>query len=157
MTILTVGIDLAKNVFAVHGVNETGAAQLRQPKVARAKLNALIAALPPCTIGIEACSGAHHWARQFQAHGHTVKLMAPKLVAPYRMSGKQGKNDAADAAAICEAVQRSTMRFVPIKSEEQQSRLPPSTASEAWSASLASCCRSRPKWFGAKRATSWRT
>ena len=97
MAILTVGIDLAKNVFAVHGVNDSGAAQLRQPKVARAKLNALIASLPPCTIGIEACSGAHHWARQFQTHGHTVKLMAPKLVAPYRMSGKQGKNDAADA------------------------------------------------------------
>ena len=123
MAILTLGIDLAKNVFAVHGVNESGTAQLRQPKVVRAKLNALIAALPPCTIGIEACSGAHHWARQFQAHGHTVKLMAPKLVAPYRMSGKKGKNDAADAAAICEAVQRPTMRFVAIKSEEQQSRL----------------------------------
>ena len=123
MAILTVGIDLAKNVFAVHGVNESGAAQLRQPKVARAKLNALIAAMPPCTIGIEACSGAHHWARQFQAHGHTVRLIAPKLVTPYRMSGKRGKNDAADAAAICEAVQRPNMRFVPIKSEEQQSRL----------------------------------
>ena len=81
-------------MFAVHGVNEAGTEQLRQPKVARAKLNALIAALPPCTIGIEACSGAHHWARQFQAHGHTVKLMARNLVAPYRMSGKQGKNDA---------------------------------------------------------------
>ena len=123
MAILTVGIDLAKNVFAVHGVNESGAAQLRQPKVARAKLNALIAAIPPCTIGIEACSGAHQWARQFQAHGHTVRLIAPKLVTPYRMSGKRGKNDAADAAAICEAVQRPNMRFVPIKSEEQQSRL----------------------------------
>ena len=123
MAILTVGIDLAKNVFAVHGVNETGAAQVRQPKVARVKLNALVAALPPCTIGIEACSGAHHWARQFQAHGHTVRLMAPKLVTPYRMSGKRGKNDAADAAAICEAVSRPNMRFVPIKSEEQQSRL----------------------------------
>jgi len=72
---------------------------------------------------MEACSGAHHWAREFQAHGHTVKLMAPKLVAPYRMSGKQGKNDAADAAAICEAVQRPNMRFVPVKTLEQQSRL----------------------------------
>ena len=123
MAILTVGIDLAKNVFAVHGVGHSGAVQLRQPKVARAKLNALIASLPACTIGIEACSGAHYWARQFQAHGHTVRLMAPKLVAPYRMSGKQGKNDAADAAAICEAVQRPSMRFVAIKSEEQQSRL----------------------------------
>jgi transposase len=123
MAILTVGVDLAKNVFALHGVNETGTVQLRQPKVARAKLNALMASLPPCTIGMEACSGAHHWARLFAAHGHTVKLMAPKLVAPYRMSGKRGKNDAADAAAICEAVQRPNMRFVPVKTLEQQSRL----------------------------------
>ena len=123
MSILYVGIDLAKNVFAVHGVNESGAAELRQPRVGRAKLHALVASLPPCVIGMEACSGAHHWARLFQAHGHTVRLMAPKFVAPYRMSGKQGKNDAADAAAICEAVQRPNMRFVPIKSVEQQSRL----------------------------------
>ena len=123
MSILYVGIDLAKNVFAVHGVNEVGAAELRQPKVARGKLHALIASLPPCVIGVEACSGAHHWARLFQSHGHTVRLMAPKFVAPYRMSGKQGKNDAADAMAICEAVQRPNMRFVPIKTEEQQSRL----------------------------------
>jgi transposase len=123
MAIVCVGIDLAKNVFALHGVNAAGAVLLKQPKVARAKLNALVASLPPCTIGIEACSGAHHWARQFAAHGHTVRLMAPKLVTPYRMSGKRGKNDAADAAAICEAVQRPTMRFVPVKSEEQQSRL----------------------------------
>jgi transposase len=123
MAIVTVGIDTAKNVFAVHGVDEAGKVQLRQPKVARAKLNALIASLPPCTIGIEACTGAHFWARQFQAHGHVVKLMAPKLVSPYRMSGPLGKNDAADAAAICEAVGRSNMRFVPVKSQEQQSRL----------------------------------
>ena len=123
MSILYVGVDLAKNVFAVHGVNESGTAELREPKVTRAKLHALIASLPPCVIGMEACSGAHHWARLFQAHGHTVRLMAPKLVAPYRMSGKRGKNDAADAMAICEAVQRPSMRFVPIKTEEQQSRL----------------------------------
>ncbi len=123
MAILTVGIDTAKSVFAVHGVDEAGKVQLRQPKVARGRLNGVIAALPPCTIGIEACTGAHYWARQFQAHGHTVKLMAPKLVAPYRMSGKRGKNDAADAAAICEAVGRAQMRFVPVKTEEQQSRL----------------------------------
>ena len=74
-------------------------------------------------VGREACSGAHHWARLFVQHGHTVKLMAPKLVAPYRMTGKRGKNDAADAAAICEAVQRPNMRFVPIKSLEAQARL----------------------------------
>ena len=123
MSIVCVGIDLAKNVFALHGVSATGAVQLRQPKVARGKLNEVVAALPPCIIGIEACSGAHHWARLFAGHGHTVKLMAPKLVTPYRMSGKRGKNDAADAAAICEAVQRPNMRFVPVKTEDQQSRL----------------------------------
>jgi transposase len=123
MAIVTVGIDLAKNVFALHGVNETGHVDLRRPSVARAKLHALVAALPPCTIAMEACTGAHHWARLFAQCGHTVKLMAPKLVAPYRMSGKRGKNDAADAAAICEAVQRPSMRFVPVKSAEQQSRL----------------------------------
>ena len=97
MTIIATGIDLAKNIFAVHGVNLGGAVQLRQPKVARAKLNALIAALPPGLIGMEACSGAHYRARQFQAHGHTVRLMASKLVTPYRKTGKRGKNDAADA------------------------------------------------------------
>jgi transposase len=123
MAILTVGIDLAKNVFALHGVNEAGKPELLQPRVPRAKLHALVAALPPCTIGIEACSGAHHWARLFQAHGHSVRLIAPKLVTPYCMSGKRGKNDAADAAAICEAVSRPNMGFVPVKTVEQQSRL----------------------------------
>ncbi|WP_425258480.1 IS110 family transposase [Rubrivivax sp. RP6-9] len=123
MAIVFVGIDLAKNVFAVHGVNEAGKAELVRPNVPRGKLGELIARLPPCTIGMEACSGAHHWARQFQAHGHTVRLMAPKFVVPYRLSGKHGKNDAADAAAICEAVQRPNMRFVPLKSAEQQGRL----------------------------------
>jgi transposase len=123
MTILTVGIDLAKNVFAVHGVNEAGKAELIRPAVPRDKLHELIASLPPCVIGMEACSGAHHWARLFQASGHTVRLIAPKFVTPYRMTGKRGKNDAADAAAICEAIQRPHMRFVPIKNLEQQSRL----------------------------------
>lgn len=120
MSIITVGIDLAKNVFAVHGVDDNGKAVLVKPKVARDKLLELVAQLPPCVIGMEACSGAHHWARQFRQHGHTVKLMAPKFVTPYRMSGKRGKNDAADAAAICEAVTRPNMRFVPVKEEHQQ-------------------------------------
>jgi transposase len=123
MAILTVGIDLAKNVFAVHGVNDLGRAELVRPSVPRGKLHALVATLPPCLIGMEACSGAHYWARLFARHGHSVQLMAPKLVAPYRMSGKRGKNDGADAAAACEAVQRPNMRFVPVKSEEQQSQL----------------------------------
>ena len=123
MAILYVGIDLAKNVFAVHGVDEHGKAALVRPSVARAKLHELIATLAPCTVGMEACSGAHHWARLFAQHGHTVRLMAPKFVAPYRMSGKRGKNDAADAMAICEAVQRPNMRFVPVKSQDEQARL----------------------------------
>lgn len=123
MPIVTIGIDLAKNVFAVHGVDETGKAILIKPRVPRDQLATLIAQLPACVIGMEACSGAHHWARMFQEHGHTVKLMAPSLVAPYRMSGKRGKNDAADAAAICEAVTRPNMRFVPLKDEHQQATL----------------------------------
>lgn len=123
MTIVTVGIDLAKNLFAVHGVDETGKAALVRPEVTRTKLLELIANLAPCLIGMEACSGAHHWAREFAQFGHTVRLMAPKFVVPYRMSGKRGKNDAADAAAIAEAVSRPNMRFVPVKSIEQQSRL----------------------------------
>ena len=123
MTIVTVGIDLAKNVFAVHGVNQAGKPELVRPDVKRAKLLELIASLPPCTIGMEACSGAHHWAREFEKLGHTARIMAPQFVAPYRMGGKHGKNDAADAAAICEAVTRPNMRFVPIKTVEQQSRL----------------------------------
>jgi transposase len=82
MAIVTVGIDLAKNVFAVHGVDETGKAVLVRPEVPRAKLMELIANVPPCLIGMEACSGAHHWAREFAQFGHTVRLMAPKFVVP---------------------------------------------------------------------------
>ncbi len=123
MSIIAIGLDLAKNVFAVHGIDEFGKAALIKPAVKRDALLQLIAKLPPCLIGMEACSGAHHWARQFQAFGHTVRLMAPKFVAPYRLSGRKGKNDAADAQAICEAVQRPHMRFVPIKSEDAQGRL----------------------------------
>ncbi len=123
MSIVYVGIDLAKSVFAVHGVDEAGKPALVHPRVPRGKLHELVAKLPPCTIAMEACSGAHFWARLFVRYGHTVRLIAPKFVTPYRMSGKRGKNDAADAAAICEAVQRPNMRFVPIKDEDQQARL----------------------------------
>ena len=123
MSIVFVGIDLAKNVFALHGVDDAGKARLVRPAVRRDQLLETIAKLEPCTIGMEACSGAHHWARQFMAFGHTVRLIAPKFVVPYRMSGKRGKNDKADAAAICEAVQRPNMRFVPVKTELAQARL----------------------------------
>jgi transposase len=117
--VTTCGIDLAKAVFSVHAVDGAGGVVLRKT-VSRARLMALIAQLRPCLIGMEACSGAHEWARRFQAHGHTVKLMAPKFVAPYR---KSGKNDGNDAEAICEAVSRPSMRFVPIKSAQQQAIL----------------------------------
>ncbi len=115
MSIVTVGIDLAKNIFAVHGVDENGKAVLIKPKVLRDQLLLLIAKLPPCLIGREACSGAHYWARLFRTHGHSVKLIAPEFVTPYRLSGKRGKNDAADAAAISPCV-----RIVVAAIESQQ-------------------------------------
>jgi transposase len=117
--ITTVGIDLAKNVFSLHGVDANGKVVLKRT-VRRAELVRLVASLPPCVIGMEACSGSHAWARQFEAFGHTVRLMAPAFVVPYR---KSGKNDGNDAEAICEAVQRPNMRFVPVKSAEQQAVL----------------------------------
>ena len=117
--ITTVGIDLAKSVFSLHGVDGAGRVVLRR-SVRRDQLVEVIAGLSPCLIGMEACSGAHEWGRRFQEHGHTVRLMAPKFVAPYR---KSGKNDGNDAEAICEAVTRPSMRFVPVKSVEQQALL----------------------------------
>jgi len=117
--VTTVGIDLAKNVFSLHGVDGQGREVLRRT-VRRGQLLAVVAQLPACLIGLEACSGAHEWARQFATFGHTVRLMAPKFVAPYR---RGGKNDGNDAEAICEAVSRPSMRFVPVKSAEQQAVL----------------------------------
>jgi transposase len=117
--ITTVGIDLAKNVFSLHGVDAAGRTVLRRT-VRRDRLAETVAALSPCLIGMEACSGAHEWGRRFEQHGHTVKLMAPKFVAPYR---KSDKNDGNDAEAVCEAVTRPSMRFVPVKSTEQQALL----------------------------------
>ena len=119
MEITTIGLDLAKNVFQVHGVNERGKAVLRK-QLKRDQVAPFFANLPPCLIGIEACASAHHWARKLHALGHTVRLMAPQFVKPYV---KSNKNDAADAEAICEAVSRPSMRFVPIKNVEQQSVL----------------------------------
>jgi transposase len=119
MKITTVGIDLAKNVFQVHAVDERGRAVLRK-QLRRDQMTAFFANLPPCLIGMEACASAHHWARTLQEFGHTVRLMAPQFVKPYV---KTNKNDVADAEAICEAVGRPNMRFVPIKSVEQQAVL----------------------------------
>lgn len=119
MQITTVGLDLAKNVFQVHGANAHGKAVLRK-QLRREQVAAFFANLPPCLVGMEACGSAHHWARKLQAMGHTVKLMAPQFVKPYV---KSNKNDAADAEAICEAVGRPSMRFVPIKNIEQQAVL----------------------------------
>ncbi len=119
MKITTVGIDLAKNVFQVHGVDERGKAVLKK-QLKRHQVLVFFSNIPPCLIGMEACGGAHFWARRLQAQGHTVRLMAPQFVKPYV---KSNKNDAADAEAICEAVGRPNMRFVPIKNIEQQAAL----------------------------------
>jgi transposase len=115
----TIGIDLAKNVFQVHGVDVAGKVALTK-KLRRSQVLALFETLPPCLIGMEACATAHHWARELEALGHDVRLMPASYVKAYV---KRGKNDAADAAAICEAVTRPSMRFVPIKSVEQQAAL----------------------------------
>src|SRR5919199_6000059 len=111
-----VGIDLAKRVFHVAGMDERGKIVLRK-RLTREALMPFIAQLPPVVLGLEACGGAHYWARRFRTHGHTVKLIAPQFVKPYV---KSNKNDPADAEAICEAVTRPTMRFVPIKEVDQQ-------------------------------------
>jgi transposase len=115
----TIGLDIAKSVFQVHGADADGAVVIRK-RISRSKVLEFFAAVPPCLVGIEACPSAHHWSRKLQALGHTVKLMPPSYVKAYL---KRSKNDANDAAAICEAVTRPSMRFVPIKSEQQQSGL----------------------------------
>src|SRR5258708_1731044 len=117
--ITTVGIGVGEGVVGGGGVGGGGRGVLRRT-VGRDRLVETVASLSPCLIGMEACSGAHEWGRRFEQHGHTVKLMAPKFVAPYR---KGGKNDGNDAEAICEAVLRPSMRFVPVKSAEQQALL----------------------------------
>jgi transposase len=119
MQITTIGIDLAKTVFQVHGVDGSGKTVLRK-QIKRDQMAPFFANLPACLVGMEACGSAHHWARKISEFGHTVRLMAPQFVKPYV---KSNKNDAADAEAICEAVARPNMRFVPVKSVEQQSVL----------------------------------
>jgi transposase len=120
MQVSTIGFDQAKRVFQVHGVDARGEAVLRR-RLRRTEVLRFFAVLPPCVIGMEACGAAHHWARELRKVGHEVRLMAPSYVKPYVKRGK--KNDAADAEAICEAVQRAAMRFVAVKSEEQQGAL----------------------------------
>ena len=119
MKVTALGIDLAKNVFQIHGIDQHGKVMLKK-QLKRAQMAPFFINLPPCLVGIEACGSAHHWARKLQAMGHTVRLMAPQFVKPYV---KTNKNDAADAEAICEAVGRPNMRFVPIKNVEQQAVL----------------------------------
>jgi transposase len=119
MKITTVGIDLAKSVFQVHGVSERGRTVLRK-QLKRSEMLKFFANLAPCLIGMEACGSAHYWARKLIELGHEVRLMAPQFVKPYV---KTNKNDRNDAEAICEAVARPNMRFVPVKTTEQQAAL----------------------------------
>jgi len=116
MNTITIGLDLAKSVFQVHGVDAGGHVTVRR-KLRRAELLAFFGSLPACLVGMEACATAHHWAREIAALGHRVRLMPPSYVKAYV---RRQKNDAADAEAICEAVTRPTMRFVPVKSAERQ-------------------------------------
>ena len=117
--ITVLGIDLAKNVFQLHGINVKGKCVLKR-RLSRGKLIEFMAQLSPCLVGIEACGGAHYWARLFIEMGHNVKMMAPQFVKPYV---KSNKNDANDAEGINEAVTRPNMKFVPIKKIEQQDLL----------------------------------
>ena len=116
MNATTIGLDIAKQVFQVHGVDQSGKTVLRK-QLKRAKVLAFFANLPPALIGIEACAGAHYWARELIKQGHEVRLIAPQFVKPYV---KGNKHDANDAEAICEAVGRPSMHFVPLKCAEQQ-------------------------------------
>ena len=119
MNITTIGIDLAKSVFQLHGIDSSGKVLIKK-QIKRAQMAEYFVSLKPCLVGMEACGSAHHWARKLESFGHTVKLMPPQYVKPYV---KTNKNDAADAEAICEAVTRPNMHFVPIKSTEQQAIL----------------------------------
>ena len=117
--VTTIGLDVAKSVFQIHGVDAAGTVVVRK-RISRAKVLEFFSILPSCLVGIEACPSGHHWSRELRALGHTVRLMPPSYVKAYL---KRSKNDANDAAAICEAVTRPSMRFVPTKSEQQQSGL----------------------------------
>jgi len=119
MEVITIGVDLAKNVFQVHGVDAEGAVVVRR-QLRWGQVLPFFKKQQPCLVGMEACATSHHWGQEIEALGHQVRLMPPRYVKPYV---KRNKNDMADAEAICEAVRRPTMRFVEIKTPEQQSVL----------------------------------
>lgn len=116
MNVTTIGIDIAKNVFQIHGVDKHGKTVMRK-RIGRKKLPEVMAQIPPCLVGMEACSGSNYWARRFKEMGHEIKLISPQFVKPYV---KSNKNDANDAEAICEAVSRPNMRFVSVKTISQE-------------------------------------
>ena len=134
MQITTIGLDIAKNVFQVHGVDAAEKVVVRK-QLRRGQVMKFFEALPPCLVGMEACATAHYWARELRKLGHQVRLMPAKDVKAYV---KRNKNDAADAEAICEAVRRPTMRFVEVKSAAQQGRLMQHRARDL-------CCVNGPK------------
>jgi transposase len=138
MSVTMIGLDTAKSVFQIHGVNETGKVEIKR-KLRRSELIAFFEKHESCTVVMEACGAAHHWARMLTGLGHEVKLIAPEAVKPFVKKGK--KNDAADAAAICEAASRSGMKFVPAKNVEQQASWP--------------CMRPDPYWSSSRRC--WQT
>jgi len=163
--VITIGVDLAKNVFQVHGVDAAGGVIFRR-QLRRGQVLPFFKKQPPCLVGMEACATAHHWAREIAALGHRVRLMPPRYVKPYV---KRNKNDMADAEAICEAVTRPTMRFVEIKTVDQQSVLmlhrtrhlfvrQRTTLINALRAHLAECRRHWPQWAGtvAEGHRGWR-
>ena len=130
--VTTIGLDLAKHVFQVHGVDAEGATVLRK-QLRRAQVLAFFSRLPPCLVGLEACATAHYWGRELRAFGHEVRLMPAQYVKAYI---KRNKHDAADAEAICEAVVRPTMHFVPIKTADQQAACCCTVAGSGWCASV---------------------
>lgn len=131
MEISTIGLDLAKSIFQIHAISAAGETVIRKA-LRRSQVLPFFTKLPPCRIGIEACGTSHHWARELTRLGHDVRLMPPAYVKPYV---KRGKTDANDAEAICEAVTRPTMRFVPVKSPEQQAGWRYTGPATCWSSS----------------------
>ena len=151
-TVTTIGLDIAKSVFQVHGVDAAGQVLIRR-QLKRRTVLAFFEKLPPCLVGIEACASSHHWSRELQALGHTVRLMPPAYVKPYV---KRHKNDATDAEAICEAVTRANMRFVATKTPEQElPDTPPHTPFAHPAADVGDQCHPGSSWGVWHRRTDW--